>query len=73
VGWLSICLLIGPENLIFGFPLGLKAILLIGTLLPFLAAASAYALLRNRRTLNYILMLTILAYLPFVNYWNLKL
>jgi CubicO group peptidase (beta-lactamase class C family) len=73
VGWLSVCLLIGPENLIFGLPLGLKAILLIGTLLPLLAAASMYALWRNRRTLNYILAATVLAYIPFVSYWNLKL
>ena len=40
VGWLSVCLLMGPENLIFGLPLGLKAILLIGTSMPLLAAAS---------------------------------
>jgi len=73
VGWLSVSLLIGPENLIFGLPLGLKAILLIGTLLPLLTAASIYALWRNRRTLNYILAATFLAYIPFVNYWNLKL
>src|SRR5262249_51896858 len=38
VGWLSVCLIIGPENLIFGLPLALKVILLIGTLLPFLVA-----------------------------------
>jgi hypothetical protein len=73
VGWLSVCLLIGPENLIFGLPLGLKAILLIGTLLPLLAAASMYALWRNRTTLDYILAATFLAYIPFVSYWNLKL
>jgi len=73
VGWLGVCLITGPENLIFGLPLGLKAILLIGTLLPLLAAASTYAAWRNRRTLNYILAATVLAYIPFVRYWNLKL
>jgi CubicO group peptidase (beta-lactamase class C family) len=73
VGWLSVCLLIGPENLIFGLPLGLKAILLIGTFLPLLAAASIYSAWRNRRTLNYVLTATVLAYIPFVSYWNLKL
>lgn len=73
VGWLGLCLLMGPENLIFGLPLGLKAILLIGDLLPLLEAASMYALWRNRRTLNYLLVATILAYMPFVSYWNLKL
>ena len=73
IGWLTVCLLIGPENLIFGLPRELKAILLIGTLLPLLAAASMYALWRNRRTLNYVLAATILAYIPFVSYWNLKL
>jgi len=72
-GWLLICLVIGPENLIFGLPLGLKAILLIGTLLPLLTAASIYALWRNRETLNYVLAATVLAYVPFVSYWNLKL
>jgi CubicO group peptidase (beta-lactamase class C family) len=72
-GWLSVCLLIGPENLIFGLPLGLKAILLVGTLLPLLAAASIYAAWRNRRTLNYVLTANILAYIPFVSYWNLRL
>jgi CubicO group peptidase (beta-lactamase class C family) len=73
VGWLGVCLMIGPENLIFGLPLGLKALLLIGTLLPLLAAASIYAAWRNRRTLNYILAAAVLAYIPFVSYWNLKL
>ena len=72
-GWLSVCLLIGPENLIFGLPLGLKAILLIGTLLPLLAATSTYSAWRNRRTLNYVLAATVFAYIPFVSYWNLKL
>lgn len=73
VGWLGVCLTIGPENLIFGLPLGLEAILLIGTLLPLLAAASIYALWRNRGMLNYVLAATFLAYIPFVNYWNPKL
>lgn len=73
VGWLVVCLIIGPENLIFALPLELKAILLIGTLLPLLAAASIYAAWHNRRTLNYILATTVLAYIPFVSYWNLKL
>lgn len=73
VGWLSVCMLIGPENLIFGLPLGLKAILLVGTLLPLLAAASMYEFWRNRRMHNYILTATVLAYIPFVSYWNLKL
>lgn len=73
VGWLSVCLMIGPENLIFGLPWELKAILLIGTILPLLAAASFYALWRNRRPLNYALAATVLAYIPFVSYWNLKL
>jgi CubicO group peptidase (beta-lactamase class C family) len=73
VGWLGVCLLIGPSNLIFGLPVELKAILLIGTLLPLLAAASIYALWRNRRTINYVLTAAVLAYIPFVSYWNLKL
>ena len=64
---------IGPEILIFGLPLGLKAILLIGTLLSLLAAASIYALWRSRKTLNYVLAATFLANIPFVSYWNLKL
>jgi CubicO group peptidase (beta-lactamase class C family) len=72
-GWLCVCLIIGPENLIFGLPLPLKAILLVGTLLPLLAAASTFVAWRNRRTLNYILVATLLAYIPFVSYWNLKL
>jgi CubicO group peptidase (beta-lactamase class C family) len=73
VGWLGVCLLIGPENLIFGLPFGLKAILLIGTMLPLLAVASIYSAWRNRRKLNYVLTATVLAYIPFVSYWNLKL
>jgi CubicO group peptidase (beta-lactamase class C family) len=73
VGWLSICLLIGPDNLIFGLPLGLKAILLIGTLMPLLAAASIYPLWRNRTTLNFVLTAAFLAYFPFISYWNLTL
>lgn len=73
VGWLSVCLLIGPENLIFGLPLGLKAILLIGTSLPVLVAASIYALWQNRTALNFAMVITLLAYIPFVNYWNVKL
>jgi CubicO group peptidase (beta-lactamase class C family) len=73
VGWLGVCLIIGPENLIFGLPVGLKAILIIGTLLPLLAAASTYAAWRNRRSFDYILAATVLAYIPFVSYWNLKL
>jgi len=73
VGWLSACLLIGPSNLIFGLPIGLRAILLIGTISPVLAAASVYAVWRERRTINYILTGTMLAYIPFVSYWNLKL
>jgi len=73
VGWLGVCLLIGPENLIFGLPFGLKAILLIGTMLPLLAVASIYSAWRYRRKLNYVLTATVLAYIPFVSYWNLKL
>lgn len=72
-GWLCVCLIIGPENLIFGLPLALKAILLVGTLLPLLAAASIFAAWRNRKTLNYILAAAVLAYIPFVSYWNLKI
>ena len=72
-GWLCVSLIIGPENLIFGLPLGLKAILLVGTLLPLLAVASIFVAWRKRRTLNYILAATLLAYIPFVSYWNLKL
>jgi CubicO group peptidase (beta-lactamase class C family) len=72
-GFLSVCLIIGPENLIFGLPLALKAILLVGTLLPLLALASVLAAWRDRKTLNYILAATVLAYIPFVSYWNLKL
>jgi hypothetical protein len=54
-------------------PLALKAILLVGTLLPLLAAASVFVAWRNRRTLNYILAATLLAYIPFVTYWNSKI
>jgi hypothetical protein len=54
-------------------PFGLKAILLIGTMLPLLAVASIYSAWRYRRKLNYVLTATVLAYIPFVSYWNLKL
>jgi len=73
VGWLSMCLLIGPNNLIFGLPMELRAILIIGTLLPLLAAASIYAAWRDRRAFNCVLTATVLAYIPFISYWNLKL
>ncbi len=73
LGWLAVCLAIGPSNLIFGLPFILKCILSIGTLLPLLAAAALLAAWRRRIRLNYILAASVLAYIPFVWYWNLKL
>ena len=73
LGWLAMCLAVGPSNLIFGFPFILKCILSIGTLLPLFAAAALLAAWRRRARLDYTLAAAVLAYIPFVWSWNLKL
>ncbi len=73
IGWLTVALIIGPSNLIFGLPIVLRCILSIGTLLPGLVLLGIYSAWRRRTPIQFALVLLLTAYLPFVNYWNLKL
>ena len=73
LGWIAICLAIGPSNLIFGLPLALKANLAIGTLLPALAAGALFSAWRQGSRTAYVVAASIIGYIPFVWYWNLKL
>jgi uncharacterized membrane protein YhdT len=73
VGWLAIALIVGPANLIFGLPLALKCVLLVGTVLPVIAIAAVYSAYKHPGILPYVVATAIVAYIPFVNYWNLKL
>ena len=73
IGWLTGVLITGPSNLIFGLPIALKCILSLGTLLPVFVLLSIYSAWRHRTPMQFALVILLLAYLPFVNYWNLKL
>ena len=71
VGWLAIVLTTGPENLIFGLPLALKAVLCIGTVVPLMAASAIYSAWRNRTFLTVTSAVVMACYIPFVLYWKL--
>ncbi len=45
----------------------------IGTVLPVLVLVGIYSAWRYRAPMEFALAICILAYIPFVNYWNLKL
>jgi CubicO group peptidase (beta-lactamase class C family) len=72
-GWLTLVLITGPENLIFGLPFALKGILWIGTATPTLAAVSLYAVWRSRTALSITAAILLACYIPFVFYWNLRM
>jgi CubicO group peptidase (beta-lactamase class C family) len=71
VGWLAVVLITGPENLIFGLPLPLTALLWIGTAVPLMAIAGIYLACRNRTRLAMAAAVVLTLYVPFVFYWNL--
>jgi Beta-lactamase len=71
VGWFALVLITGPENLIFGLPLPLKAILWIGTAAPLLAIAGIYLAWRHKNPLAIAAAVVLTCYVPFVFYWNL--
>jgi len=72
VGWFALVLITGPENLIFGLPLPLKAILWIGTAAPLLAIAGIYLAWRHKTVLAIFAAVVLTCYVPFVFYWNLR-
>jgi CubicO group peptidase (beta-lactamase class C family) len=72
LGWLAIVLIIGPENLIFGLPLPLKALLWIGTAVPLMAVSGIYLAWRDRTILAVTAAVVLACYVPFVFYWNLR-
>ena len=72
LGWLTIVLIRGPENLVFGLPLPLKGILWIGTATPLLTLAAVYLAWRNRTFLSIASAAALALYVPFVFYWNLR-
>jgi CubicO group peptidase (beta-lactamase class C family) len=71
VGWFALVLITGPENLIFGLPLPLKAVLGIGTAAPLLAIAGIYLAWRHKTPLEIAAAVVLTCYVPFVFYWNL--
>jgi CubicO group peptidase (beta-lactamase class C family) len=71
VGWFALVLITGPENLIFGLPLPLKAVLWIGTAAPLLAIAGIYLAWRHKTPLAIAAAIVLTCYVPFVFYWNL--
>ena len=71
VGWFALVLITGPENLIFGLPLPLKAVLWIGTAAPLLAIAGIYLAWRHKTPLAIAAAVVLTCYVPFVFYWNL--
>jgi hypothetical protein len=73
IGWLTVALITGPSNLIFGLPIALQCVLSLGTLLPVFVLLGVYSAWRHRTPIQFALVILILAYIPFVNYWNLKL
>ena len=72
LGWLAIVLIIGPENLVFGLPLPLKALLWIGTVVPLMAVSGIYLAWRDRTILAVTATVVLACYVPFVFYWNLR-
>jgi len=72
LGWLTIVLIRGPENLVFGLPLPLKGILWIGTATPLLTLAAICLAWRNRTFLSIASAEALALYVPFVFYWNLR-
>jgi hypothetical protein len=72
LGWLAIVLITGPENLIFGLPLPLKALLWIGTAVPLMAVSGIYLAWHNRTILAVTAAVVLACYVPFVFYWNLR-
>lgn len=72
LGWLSVVLIRGPENLILGLPVPLKGILWIGTAMPLLALAAIYFASRNKTILSIANAVALALYVPFVFYWNLR-
>jgi hypothetical protein len=72
LGWLTLVLIRGPENLIFGLPLPLKGILWIGTATPLLTLAAIYVAWRKRRFFSISSATALALYVPFVFYWKLR-
>ncbi len=73
IGWLTVALITKPSNLIFGLPIALQCVLSLGTLLPVFVLLGIYSAWRHRAPIQFALVILLLAYIPFVNYWNLKL
>jgi CubicO group peptidase (beta-lactamase class C family) len=73
IGWLAVALITNPGNLILGLPVALQCVLSLGTLLPVFVLLGVYSAWRQRSPFGFAIVVLLLAYIPFVNYWNLKL